>query len=102
MRLAKLFAEWVDASKDLERVAPVPLSGVCFRARGNSADDAETDNLNQQLLERINTDGEVFLSHTRLNGRFTLRLAIGHIRTTDKHVRRAWELLVKHRNLIVG
>ena len=100
MRLAKLFAEWVDASKDFERVAPVPLSVVCFRARGNSEDDAETDNLNQQLLERINTDGEVFLSHTRLNGRFTLRLAIGHIRTTDKHVRRAWELLVKHHNLI--
>ena len=100
MRLAKLFAEWVDASKDFERAAPVPLSVVCFRARGNSEDDAETDALNQQLLERINTDGEVFLSHTRLNGRFTLRLAIGHIRTTDKHVRREWELLVKHRNLI--
>ena len=102
MRLARLFAKWVDESEEFERAAPVPLSVVCFRAKGKSEDDAETDVLNEQLLERINTDGEVFLSHTRLNGRFVLRLAIGHIRTTDKHVRRAWELLVKHRNLIVG
>ena len=102
MRLARLFAEWVDESQEFERAAPVPLSVVCFRAKGKSEDEAETDVLNERLLERINTDGEVFLSHTRLNGRFILRLAIGHIRTTDKHVRRAWELLVKHRNLMVG
>lgn len=102
MRLAKLFAEWVDESEDFERAAPVPLSVVCFRAKGTSEDETEIDVLNEQLLERINADGEVFLSHTRLNGRFTLRLAIGHIRTTDKHVRRAWELLVQHRGLIVS
>ncbi len=100
MRLARLFAEWVDASDDFERLAPVPLSVVCFRAHpltgiakdADSADDA-LDELNTRLLDHVNATGEVFLSHTRLNGHFTIRLAVGHIRTTDTHVRRAWDLL---------
>ena len=86
MRLAQLFAEWVDASTDFVRVAPVPFSVVCFRA---DADDA----FNERLLETVNAGGEVFLSHTRLQGRFVLRLAIGNLRTTEAHVARAWALL---------
>jgi len=49
--------------------------------------------LNERLLEAVNATGEIFISHTRLNGRYTLRLAIGNLRTTETHVRRAWELL---------
>ena len=86
MRLAQLFAEWVDASTDFIRVAPVPFSVVCFRA---DADDA----FNERLLEAVNSGGEVFLSHTRLHDRFVLRLAIGNLRTTEAHVARAWALL---------
>ena len=86
MRLAQLFAEWVDASTDFIRVAPVPFSVVCFRA---DADDA----FNERLLEAVNSGGEVFLSHTRLQDRFVLRLAIGNLRTTEPHVARAWALL---------
>jgi aromatic-L-amino-acid decarboxylase len=86
MRLAQLFAEWVDASADFVRVAPVPFSVVCFRA---DADDA----FNERLLEAVNEGGEVFLSHTRLQDRFVLRLAIGNLRTTEAHVARAWSLL---------
>ena len=86
MRLAQLFAEWVDASTDFVRVAPVPFSVVCFRA---DADDA----FNERLLEAVNARGEVFLSHTRLQDRFVLRLAIGNLRTTEAHVARAWALL---------
>ena len=86
MRLAQLFAEWVDASTDFIRVAPVPFSVVCFRA---DADDA----FNERLLEAVNSGGEVFLSHTRLQDRFVLRLAIGNLRTTEAHVARAWALL---------
>jgi aromatic-L-amino-acid decarboxylase len=52
--------------------------------------------LNERLLESVNRTGEVFLSHTELNGRFTLRLAIGNLRTTEAHVRRAWDLLQEH------
>jgi aromatic-L-amino-acid decarboxylase len=86
MRLARLFADWIDASTDFVRVAPVPFSVVCFRA---DADDA----LNERLLEAVNAGGEVFLSHTRLQDRFTLRLAIGNLHTTEAHVARAWAIL---------
>ena len=95
MRLARLFADWVDASDAFERLAPVPFSVVCFRAcPGDLADDRTTlDDLNARLLDGVNATGDVFLSHTRLEGRFALRLAVGHIRTTEHHVARAWELL---------
>ena len=95
MRLAGLFAEWVDESDLFERLAPVPFSVVCFRAcpTESAGDRVALDDLNAQLLDAVNATGDVFLSHTRLEGRFALRLAIGHIRTTERHVGRAWELL---------
>jgi len=86
MRLARLFADWIDASDRFERVAPVNFSVVCFRANGDDA-------FNEGLLDTINAGGEVFLSHTRLDGRYVLRLAIGNLRTTEAHVARAWSLL---------
>lgn len=89
VRLARAFAEWIDDDPDFERVAPVPLSTVCFRVRG--PDDAtESDRLNKRLLREINRDGEVFLTHTRLDGRFVLRLVVSGIRTDEEAVRRAW------------
>lgn len=98
LRLARLFADWVDGHPDFERLAPVPFSVVCFRAHpaGRAWSDAELDQLNAALLDAVNASGEVFLSHTRLDGRLTLRLAIGHIRTTEQHVARAWTLLQQH------
>ena len=88
MRLARLFAEWVDGSDRYERVAPVPFSVVCFRLRGEQSDEEH-----QRILDTINQSGEIFLSHTKLEGRFVLRLAIGNEKTTERHVARAWELL---------
>jgi aromatic-L-amino-acid decarboxylase len=88
MRLARAFAGWVDASDRFERVAPVPFSVVCFRLRGEA-----TDEDHQRVLDTINASGEIFLSHTKLEGRFVLRLAIGNLHTTERHVARAWELL---------
>ena len=99
--LAERFRGWVEASPDFELLAPVPFSVVCFRHRpGGLPENGETEaylnRLNEQLLEGVNGTGEVFLSHTQLNGRFTLRLAIGNLRTAEVHVRRAWELLQAH------
>lgn len=94
IRLARLFASWIDESPDFERLAPVPFSVVCFRAIppfGVSA--PEIDALNERLLELVNRGGEVFISHTRLNGNVALRLAVGNLKTTEVHVRRAWHLL---------
>src|SRR5437868_7348515 len=97
-RLAQLFTRWVEESSDWERLAPVPFSLVCFRACpriAGEADDARAarlDALNASVMNNVNATGEIFLSHTRLHDQFTLRLAIGNIRTTEANVRRAWEL----------
>jgi aromatic-L-amino-acid decarboxylase len=91
IRLAKLFASWVDESSDFELLAPVPMSAVCFRAI--SGEESQLDILNETLLNAVNATGKIFISHTKLNGKYTLRLAIGNIRTTETHVKRAWELL---------
>jgi aromatic-L-amino-acid/L-tryptophan decarboxylase len=98
IRLAQQFAARVDAHPDLERLAPVPFATVCFRARprGINVTPPELDRFNERVLDAINTSGEVFLSHTRLNGAFAIRIAIGHLRTTTAHTDRAWELLVEH------
>ena len=98
-RLARAFAAWVEESPDWELLAPVPFSLVCFRARPRAEGEtdaeraARLDALNETLMNNINAGGEIFFSHTRLNDVYTLRLAIGNIRTGEAHVRRAWELL---------
>jgi aromatic-L-amino-acid decarboxylase len=103
IELAQRFAGWVDQDPEFERLAPTPLSVVCFRARpkglpGTSQGDAGEDGgdlneFNEELLRRLNATGKVYLSHTILGGRFTLRLAIGNIRTTEEHVAEAWDLI---------
>ena len=85
---AARFEEWVRAEPGWELCAPRPFSVVCFRREG---DDAE----NEALLERVNATGEIFISHTRLAGRYVLRFATGSARTTDADVERAWELIRK-------
>jgi aromatic-L-amino-acid decarboxylase len=94
-RLAREFASWVEASPDWEILAPTPFSVVCFRARPlteGETDAARLDALNERLMNAVNATGEAFLSHTKLNGVFTLRLAVGNIRTDESHVRRVWQL----------
>ena len=86
IRLAGLFADWVDADPEWELAAPQRFSLVVFRRNG-------TDEENEAIVERANRSGEIFLSHTKLNGRYVLRLAIGNARTTEDDVRRAWEVL---------
>jgi aromatic-L-amino-acid decarboxylase len=86
IRLAELFEGWVRAAPGWEVAAPRHFSLVCFRRAGSDED-------NERLLERVNDSGEVFLSHTRLDGRYVLRLAIGNFRTTEDDVRLAWDVL---------
>jgi aromatic-L-amino-acid/L-tryptophan decarboxylase len=91
--LAREFAGWVDDDASFERLAPVPFSVVVFRYRpAGVTDEQRLDELNMQILQQLNSSGEVFLSHTRVAGRYALRLAIGNIRTTAAHVGRAWQL----------
>ena len=98
IRLAHEFAARVDEHPDFERLAPVPFATVSFRAkpRDLALTAPELDRFNERVLDAVNASGEVFLSHTRLNGAFVLRIAIGHLRTTSAHTGRAWTLLVEH------
>lgn len=93
VRLAELFRGWVDGEPDWEVCAPSPFSVVCFRYTPSGMSESGRDRLNAAILERVNRSGEVFLSHTRLHGRFVMRVAIGNLRTEERHVARAWELL---------
>ncbi len=87
IELARRLADWIEAERHFEIMAPAPLNLVCFRHRGS-------DELNERILNETNGGGEIFLTHTRLNGRFVLRLCIGQARTDAEHVERAWNLIV--------
>jgi aromatic-L-amino-acid decarboxylase len=86
IRLAELFARWVEDDPDWELAAPQRFSLVVFRRNGS-------DEENEAILTRANASGDIFLSHTKLDGRYVLRLAIGNARTTEADVRHAWEVL---------
>jgi aromatic-L-amino-acid decarboxylase len=86
VRLAALFESWVVAESGWEVTAPRHFSLVCFRRNGS-------DEENERLLERVNDSGEVFLSHTRFDDRYMLRLAVGNFRTNEDDVRLAWDVL---------
>ena len=86
VRLARLLASWLEAEPGWEIVAPHPFSVVCFRRQAS-------DEENEAILERANATGEMFISHTKLNGRYVLRFAVGNMRTTEQDVRRAWDVL---------
>jgi aromatic-L-amino-acid decarboxylase len=86
IRLGRLFASWVEADSKFELVAPVPFSTVCFRLKSD-------DSANQKLIDRANSSGKIFISHTRLHDRLTLRFTVGNLRSTEEHVRMAWEVI---------
>jgi len=84
--LAQEFAAWVQADPDFALAAPVPLNLVCFRHRGG-------DTVNQQLLDQLNQSGQLYLTHTRLHGKLTLRMSIGQTHTEERHVVNAWQTI---------
>jgi aromatic-L-amino-acid decarboxylase len=98
IRLARLFANWVEDSPSFEIMAPVPFALVCFRACPAGVGDL--DALNEAIMNEINASGDAYLSHTKLNGTFTLRLSVGSIRVEERHLEKVWNLLneqlVKH------
>ena len=81
--LAQQFASWVKGDARFELAAPVPLNLVCFRHKGGDA-------VNQEVMDSLNHSGDLYLTHTRLADRFTLRLCVGQGNTTARHVQRAW------------
>ena len=91
MRLAQCLAQWIDTSSDFERLAPTPFSVVCFRAHPKGLDEEERlEALNKGLMHCLNAGGRFFLSHTRLNGMYTIRIAIGNLGSTEQLIQRLW------------
>ncbi len=93
-RLARLFASWVEDSPNFELLAPVPFALVCFRAC--PVEVADLDGLNESIMNEINASGDAYLSHTNLNGVFTLRLSVGSIRVEERHLKKIWDILNNH------
>jgi aromatic-L-amino-acid decarboxylase len=86
VRLARLFADWVSSDPDFELAAPVPLNLACFRHRGGDA-------VNQAVMDTVNNGGKLFISHTKLDDRLTLRFSVGQTWTVEHHVRSAWDVI---------
>jgi aromatic-L-amino-acid decarboxylase len=89
IELTNRFVQWLRRDTRFEIVAPASLNLVCFRLKG--ADDA-----NEHLMQKLNSSGKVFLSHTKLNGQFVLRFCVGQTYTEEEHVRAAWDLIQQH------
>jgi aromatic-L-amino-acid decarboxylase len=102
MAMASEFASWVEADPDWLLSAPPMFSLVCFRYAPPGASPADTDALNQRILDRVNASGRAYLSHTRLHERLVLRLAIGNLRTERRHVTDAWSLLKEAAGVVGG
>ena len=92
IRLAGMFKEWVEKDGRFQLMAPVPVSLVCFRLN-DGRDEARLNDLNKELLERLNRTGKLLLTQTTLRGKYVLRMAIGSRLTEEKHVRKSWELI---------
>jgi aromatic-L-amino-acid decarboxylase len=84
VRLAQQFAEWVRNDDRFELAAPVPLNLICFRHKKGDA-------ANQAIMDQINRSGDLFLTHTKLNGKMTLRVCVGQTNTQARHVENAWK-----------
>ena len=84
VELAQNFRNWIERDARFELAAPVPLNLVCFRHKGG-------DQVNQVIMDRLNRSGDLYLTHTRLNDRLTLRFCVGQTNTEARHVERAWE-----------
>jgi aromatic-L-amino-acid decarboxylase len=95
VQLAQRFAEWVDKDDRFELAAPAPLNLVCFRHKAGDAP-------NQTIMDRLNRSGDLFLTHTRLNGKLTLRLCVGQTHTQARHVENAWKRIQEEAKVVDG
>lgn len=102
LRLAKLFSEWIEAHPKFEKIAQVNFGVVCFRFHPPDINDEDKLNeLNEKLLHIINESGKLFISHSKINGKYFIRVSISGLRTEEKNVRNAWILIRKESERLV-
>ena len=95
VNLARLFADWIENDERFEILAPVKLSLVCFRYTAPNMNEKQLNDINKQLLKEINSSGDVYLTHTILNGKYCLRLSVGQRNTRENHVKKVWDIIQK-------
>lgn len=95
IRIAKRLAEMIMRENDFQILAPVTLNVVCFRYKPAGKDDMELNKLNETLNHRLNDEGKIYLTHTTVNGNYTLRMVTGQTNVTPEHVENAWKLIMK-------
>ena len=95
VELAQTFRSWVEADERFELAAPAPLNLVCFRHKGG-------DSANREILDRLNASGDLYLTHTVLDEKYTLRLCVGQTRTEEEHVTRAWKRIRAAAQAVIG
>ena len=95
IRLAEQVRRWVEETPGWEVLAPSPFGLVCFRYRpkGMAEDDPKVDELNRELLARVNATGKALLTHTTLKGKYAIRWSIGSLQVEERHIRATWDLL---------
>jgi aromatic-L-amino-acid decarboxylase len=90
----------INQTDNFEMLAPVPVNLLCFRFNNGKMTEDELNQFNEQLLKKINASGKIFITHTKLNGKYILRLVGGHPELTKGHLKRAWELIQEMANKI--
>jgi aromatic-L-amino-acid/L-tryptophan decarboxylase len=114
VRLANLFADWIKADDRFKLAAPVSMGVICFRFIGRDAspsrpsdaarpavatyltdrpNESKIDQLNSDIVEKINASGRAYLTQTKLRGQTVMRIGLGNVLTTEKHLRNAWEMI---------
>jgi aromatic-L-amino-acid decarboxylase len=101
LRLAGLIKDWVEADSRFELLAPADLALVCFRLN-DGRDEPALNELNRRFLAEINAAGPVFLTHTTLRGKYTLRFVVGQRTTEERHVRGAWDIITAAAARVLG
>lgn len=100
--LAQKHKETIEKDDNFELLAPVPLNTLCFRFHPSNIDDEKKLNeLNSMLLDKVNNSGELFITHTKLDGKFTLRMVIGNANVEQRHVEEAWQLIKDKASLLI-
>jgi aromatic-L-amino-acid decarboxylase len=94
-RLAQVWARWVRADPRFALAAPVPMAVVCFRYLPANMDVDACDRLNERIVEAVNASGDAYLTHTRVGGRVVMRVGIGNILTTERHLELAWRRVIE-------
>lgn len=93
--IAQKLASEIEEENDFEILATVTLNVICFRYKPEGKSDEELNSINENLLHTINSTGKIYFTHTKLNGKYTLRLVVGQTNVTEKHINDAWKLIKK-------